>query len=134
MNTISKETEQNLKEKFNGFKNGNFSSADTTTVLNNIEDILSKSESGPLREFFDDIKVMCSMVKSWIKKEYREIPVRTIGMVILTLGYVFSPIDLILDTIPVLGLLDDAKMVEMCLAAARSDINDYRLWKNKQGK
>lgn len=128
MNTINKETEQNLKEKFNDFKQGNFSSEDTVTVLNNVEDILRKSESGPLREFFDDIKTMCSMVKSWVKKEYKEIPVRTIGMVILTLGYVFFPIDFIPDTIPILGLLDDAMMVKWCLAAVRSDINDYRLW------
>lgn len=134
MNTINKETKQNLKTKFHDFKQGNFSSEDTATVLNNVDEILMKSKSGPLREFFDDIKTMCSMVKSWAKYEYKEIPIRTIGMVILTLGYVFFPIDLIPDTIPILGLMDDAMLVNWCLAAIRSDIHEYRLWAQGNGK
>ena len=49
-------------------------------------------------------------------------------MIILTLLYVFSPIDIIPDCIPGVGLVDDAAMVGFCLAAARSDIEDFRVW------
>ncbi|MBE6354737.1 DUF1232 domain-containing protein [Treponema sp.] len=68
------------------------------------------------------------MVKAWTKKEYKGVPVKTIGMIILTLVYVFSPIDIIPDCIPGIGLVDDATMVSLCLAAVKSDIEDFKIW------
>ena len=117
-----------VEGKFESFKEGNFSANDAETVLNNTADILNKSADGPLAKFFDDIKTMCEMVKAWTRKEYKGVPVKTIGMIILTLVYVFSPVDLIPDAIPGIGLVDDATMVGFCLAAARSDIEDFRQW------
>ena len=128
MGMFSKADQAKVKGKFESFKRGNFSAEDTATVLNNAADILKKSSGGPLAKFFDDIKTMCEMVKAWAKKEYKGIPVKTIGMVILTLGYVFFPQDIIPDYIPGIGLLDDATMVSLCLAAVRSDIDAFRVW------
>lgn len=128
MGMFSSAEQAKVTSKFESFKRGNFSAADTTTVLNNTADILNKSSDGPLAKFFDDIKTMCQMVKAWASKEYKGIPVKTIGMIILTLLYVFSPIDIIPDCIPGIGLVDDAAMVGFCIAAARSDIEDFRIW------
>ena len=128
MVSFTKADEAKVNGKFDSFKQGKFSAGDTATVLNNTADILSKGKTGPLAKFFDDIKTMCEMVKTWVKKDYREIPVKTIGMIILTLLYVFSPIDVIPDCIPGIGLVDDAAMVGFCIAAARSDIEDFRVW------
>ena len=128
MGMFSSADQAKVTGKFESFKRGNFSAADTATVLNNTADILNKSADGPLAKFFDDIKTMCQMVKAWAKKEYKGVPVKTIGMIILTLVYVFSPIDIIPDCIPGIGLVDDAAMVGLCIAAARSDIEDFRVW------
>lgn len=128
MGMFSRKDQEKVNGKFDSIKQGKFSSADTATVINNADNILNKSAEGPLAQFFDDIKTMCDMVKAWAKKEYTGIPVKTIGMIILTLVYVFSPVDIIPDFIPGIGLMDDAAMVGLCLAAARSDINDFRVW------
>lgn len=129
---INKDNEKTINTKFESIKKGQFRTEDATTVLHNTEEILSKSSTGPLATLFDDITTMCCMVKAWVRKEYTGIPVKTIGMIILTLTYVFSPLDIIPDIFPVIGLLDDATMVTLCLAAARSDINDFRIWQEKK--
>ena len=128
MSMFSSADQAKVKGKFESFKHGNFSAEDTETVLNNVEDILNKSSDGPLAKFFDDIKTMCAMVKAWAKKEYKGIPVKSIGMVILTLGYVFLPLDFIPDYLPGIGLVDDASMVALCLAAVKSDIEAFKNW------
>ena len=128
MGIFSSADRAKVTSTFETFKRGNFSASDVATVLNNITEILNKSSDGPLAKFFDDIKTMCQMVKAWAKKEYNGVPVKTIGMIILTLFYVFSQIDIILDCIPGIGLVDDTAMVGFCIAAARSDIEDFRVW------
>jgi uncharacterized membrane protein YkvA (DUF1232 family) len=45
--------------------------------------------------------------------------------------YIFSPIDLIPDFIPVLGLTDDAVVLGLCLAAIATDLKKYEIWKSQ---
>jgi|GEM_PF-1517653 len=59
MGMFSSADQAKVTGKFKSFKRGNFSAADTATVLNNTADILNKSSDGPLAKFFDDIKIMC---------------------------------------------------------------------------
>ena len=59
MGMFSSADQAKVTGKFESFKRGNFSAADTATVLNNTADILNKSADGPLAKFFDDIKTMC---------------------------------------------------------------------------
>lgn len=128
MMEMNEEQTEKVNGKFNSFKNGNFSENDQDTVLNHSDEILEKANKGALQKFADDIKTMCSMVKAWSHKDYREAPMKTIGMIILTLVYVFSPIDIIPDFFPGIGSVDDAGMVLLCIAAARADIEDFRRW------
>lgn len=128
MSLFSKKDQKKLNEKFDSFKQGNFNEEDTKTVINHEDDIHKKCSSGSLAKFLEDIKTMCSMVKAWVKKDYQGIPVKTIGMVTLTLVYVFSPLDLIPDYIPGIGLLDDASIVGLCIAAIKSDLEAFKAW------
>ena len=132
MKKMSKDQKNKVNGAFGKIKNGNASNADASTVLNNADAILSKGKEGALASFFDDIKSMIDMVKAWCKKEYKGIPFKTISMVILTLVYVFCPIDVIPDSIPVIGLLDDATVVRLCLGAMRSDLEAFRNWQRQR--
>ncbi len=80
------------------------------------------------------VPVMASLIKSYVKKEYTDVPIGTIVAVISALTYVISPIDLIPDSIPVLGYFDDAAVVAACWKLVESDIEEYTQWREKNNK
>lgn len=79
------------------------------------------------------VPLMMSLVRSYVKKEYTEPPVTTMISIVMALLYFLSPIDLIPDTIPGAGYIDDAVIISGCLALARTDLEDYRIWRREQG-
>ena len=117
------------------------SSAEAEDILNNedkMERFLQKLEqklktvpvAGNVLAY---VPLMMSLVRSYVKKEYTEPPVTTMISIVVALIYFLSPIDLIPDTIPGVGYLDDAAVVSGCLALVRTDIEDYRVWRKENG-
>jgi len=104
---------------------------DVSGVLGKEEDILGKAH-GPLEKFAETIKLLFSLVKDYASGDYKELPWTTIAAIIASLLYVFSPIDLVPDFIPVLGLMDDAAVLGICLASIANDLVKYKIWKNKK--
>lgn len=86
-------------------------------------------------KYVSDIACMVSLVRSYIKKEYTDIPIGTIISIVSTLIYIVSPVDLIPDTIPVVGYIDDIMLLGWVLKSINSDIEEYKKWRidnNKQ--
>ena len=88
-------------------------------------------ESGPLRRYIEDVKLLLSLVKVYWSGNYKEIPYWAIGATVFVLLYVLSPIDLIPDFIPVIGLVDDAAVVALCLYMIEQELHDYSEWKTQ---
>lgn len=110
----------------------NVTEKDYRKVVENSDVILEKGGTGKLAEYFQDIKDMVSLVKDYLCGEYPEVPYGTLIAIVAALIYVLSPIDLIPDFIPVVGLADDAIVVGLCLEIARTDLENYRKWKSGQ--
>ena len=110
-------------------------SEDVKKVLDKANEITEKVvKSGPLQRFLKDVALLISMVKDYWSGAYREIPWWVIAAVVFTLLYVLSPIDLIPDFIPIIGLLDDAVVIALCLALIEQDLLKYQEWKEAQSK
>lgn len=77
------------------------------------------------------IPTMISLVRSYSKKEYTEIPLGTIIAVVSALIYFLSPIDVIPDNIPGIGHLDDAAVIAACLKWVGDDMKEYEQWREK---
>ena len=75
------------------------------------------------------IPVMISMIRSYVRKEYTEIPIGSIISMISALIYFVSPVDIIPDFLPLVGYLDDAAVVAACIKLVKSDIDDYKQWR-----
>lgn len=82
------------------------------------------------------VPTMISLVRSYSKKEYTDIPIGTILAIIGALIYFLSPIDVISDAIPVVGYLDDATVILTCLKLVKDDMKEYEEWRenNKESK
>ena len=79
------------------------------------------------------IPLMMSLVRSYVKKEYTELPVGTMVSIVIALIYFLSPVDVIPDFIPGLGMIDDAAIVAGCLILVKGDLEDYRYWRKANG-
>jgi len=106
----------------------------------NLEYLLSKEsklkekleDSGYLEPFSDDLMLFMSLVKDYYKGDYRKIPFKTISAGVIGALYVLNPIDLIPDSIPFIGHIDDALVLKFCLKQAKKDLQKYKEWKQEQ--
>jgi uncharacterized membrane protein YkvA (DUF1232 family) len=124
---MAKFTEEQAEEEFANYTR-NVTEDDVSGVLDKEEAILGKAH-GPLEKFAHNIKLLFSVVKDYVNGNYKEMPWTTIAAIVGALLYVFSPIDLVPDFIPVVGLLDDAAVLGMCLKAIGRDLKTYEIWK-----
>jgi uncharacterized membrane protein YkvA (DUF1232 family) len=122
-------TRKQAEKKFSKYSR-NVTEDDVSGVLEKEEAILNKVH-GPLGKFFKNIKLLFSVIKDYANGKYKEIPWSTIAAIIGSLIYIFSPIDLIPDFIPILGLTDDALVLSLCLAAIETDLKKYEIWKSQ---
>lgn len=81
-----------------------------------------------------DLVCAISLVRSYIKGEYREIPVGSIVGIVSALIYVVAPVDLIPDAIPGIGFADDGAVILFVLKSISNDIDDYKVWRRENGK
>lgn len=87
--------------------------------------------NGPLGRYIKDVKLLVSIIKDYVNGVYREIPWWSIASIAFALLYVFNPIDIIPDFIPVVGYVDDALVVAACLSLVEADLENYKEWKMK---
>lgn len=80
------------------------------------------------------VPVLASLLKSFIQREYTEVPLGTILAIVSAFIYFVSPIDIVPDVIPGVGLADDAAVVAACWALACTDVEEYRNWRIANGK
>ncbi len=76
------------------------------------------------------IPIFIQMMKYYFTKEYTNLPLGTVIVIVSTLLYLCSPIDLIPDFIPGLGYLDDVAVVMACLKLVESDVKEFIQWRD----
>ena len=87
--------------------------------------------NGALAKFADDVRVYFNMLRDTFSGRYKSLPFGTIAAIVGSLLYVFSPVDLVPDFIPLAGFLDDAAVLAACVRFTKYDLDKYKEWKSK---
>lgn len=79
-------------------------------------------------EVWENLQLLTRMLKAAMSGEYKGIPSSTLVGGIAVLIYFISPIDLIPDMIPIIGLLDDATLLAWFIASIKTELDKYKEW------
>lgn len=88
-----------------------------------------KKELGTLaHEAWETMQSLFRLIKLSISGEYTELPTSTVVGAVAVLIYFISPIDLIPDFFPVIGLLDDMALIAWFSTSIKHELDKFHAW------
>ena len=125
--TLSKE--QALRELEKGFGKAKGFLNDGVKLENLLSKLNRKVEAYPnIAEKISHIPILVKLLNYYVTGKYTKVPVKSIIAIISALIYFVSPIDLIPDLIPILGLSDDVAVLAICIEIVDVDILEFKKW------
>ncbi|MDB5983137.1 MAG: hypothetical protein JWQ69_4152 [Pseudomonas sp.] len=90
------------------------------------------AQGNRLGELKDDLRLLQALCLAYWRGEYRAINPKAMVAVVAGLMYFLSPIDLIPDWIPVLGMLDDIVVLGWVMKTLKTELDAFRAWRAMQ--
>lgn len=106
--------------------------ADVAAQAERVKSIFGKV--GKLTGYVKDIVNTLSLLKDYASGAYTQVPWRIVAALTGSVFYVFNPLDLIPDIVPLFGFTDDATVFAAVLSFAKIDIASYLAWKADRGE
>ncbi len=78
--------------------------------------------------FREQLSIVTRLLKAYASGEYRQLPWKTLIRVIAVLIYFVSPIDILPDFLPIVGLTDDIALMLWLFSGMKDDIEKFRQW------
>jgi len=107
---------------------------DIEKVVNKSEEIKKKFTGRSLGRFIQDAQLLISVVKDYWFGKYRQVPYGAVAAIVFTLIYIFNPLDLVPDVLPIIGEVDDAAVMAACLILVEQDLHKYKDWEQAQSQ
>jgi uncharacterized membrane protein YkvA (DUF1232 family) len=92
------------------------------------KDIAAKENKGVATVLSEKVTILARMIKAYVSGDYKIIPWASIVKMIAVLLYFVSPLDLIPDFIPVLGLSDDFALIMWLFSSLADDFENFEAW------
>jgi uncharacterized membrane protein YkvA (DUF1232 family) len=107
-------------------------SRNSQSLLQLLKNVLNKTQRMGVGGIFDEIRerlvVLGKLIKAYATGEYRDIELKNVVIIIASLVYFLSPIDLLPDIIPVLGFTDDVAFLTFIFRSLGDEIEKFEIW------
>lgn len=87
---------------------------------------------GPFAETWPYLMAMIRMIRAYHQGEYRDISPQNLLIILAAIIYFISPFDVIPDSVPILGHIDDALVVRIALESVRADLDTFMAWETSR--
>lgn len=93
---------------------------------------VNEGARGAKPDFWSQLKALFRLLRSYTRKEYTVVPWGSIVMVMVAILYFVSPIDLIIDWLPLAGFVDDAAVLLFVIRQIKHDLDTFLAWESAQ--
>jgi len=94
-------------------------------------DRMENSIPEQLKEIWEKIKLLASLVLDYFSNDYRDnITTTMITRVVAALLYLLMPTDVIFDGIPIVGFSDDLIVITKVLDSMLDELKAYKMWRD----
>ena len=102
-------------------------------LVNKAGDKITDLNVGRLEKsgFVKRIKTFMRMVSAYAKREYRDIDLKNMVLIVAALVYFITPIDLIPDFIPITGFVDDFTVIIWVYNKIQGEIDKFMEWEDR---
>ncbi|WP_035333546.1 YkvA family protein [Dyadobacter crusticola] len=105
-------------------------------LLELAKDVVSKLQRVGVREnlaeFAVNVQLLIRMVRAYASGEYRNLPWKSLLSIVAVLIYFVSPIDLIPDFLPIVGITDDVALVVWLVKTLSDDVSKFGEWEKRR--
>jgi uncharacterized membrane protein YkvA (DUF1232 family) len=95
------------------------------------EEATKQAMSLPKDSFKDTwpyFQTMLRLIRAYYRGDYRAVTESTLVVIVAAIIYVVSPFDVIPDSIPAIGFLDDATVLALAVKRTRDDLDEFMIW------
>jgi len=95
------------------------------------EKAAKEAASLPAHRFKADwpyLQTMLRLIRAFERGEYKQVPADDLMWIVAALNYLIDPFDLIPDSTPFLGYVDDAIVVGFVAEKVRQTLDDFMIW------
>ncbi|MBM6618097.1 YkvA family protein [Bacillus suaedaesalsae] len=89
-------------------------------------------EHSRIGTFKNQLFLLIDLYHDWHSGNYRQLPFKTLTMVIAAILYFVVPTDMIPDIFLGAGFIDDAAVLALILKQISNELEKYKVWKDKQ--
>jgi uncharacterized membrane protein YkvA (DUF1232 family) len=82
----------------------------------------------PFKDLWAYFQAMLRLIRAYYRREYRNVPLQNLVMIVGAIIYILNPFDLIPDWIAGLGFADDAVVLAFAVRQTRQALDDFMMW------
>ncbi|MBA2482294.1 MAG: DUF1232 domain-containing protein [Planctomycetes bacterium] len=101
-------------------------------VKKKLEDL--DDNRGPLAELWQYLNACVRLFRAYASGTYTQLPVKSMILITMAIVYFVSPLDILPDFLPLVGLVDDAAILGFVISQVRRDLDAFLAWEAKTAK